>query len=176
MEGGMNVKKVAIFIFLIFLIVNNSDQEKRHPIVFFEPSQITPIQNKIILDKQFKKTDYFWVRGFSDPTGDRNKNIALSKQRAEEVKKRLVQNYGIKESQIVATFHGVDMTENVDNSQKRRVEIYSGSRHQIARLAEREIKNYNKSDTSVHDQKRLSSTEDSKKAGARRPSSRLNSL
>lgn len=63
------------------------------------------------------------ILGHADKTGDEAKNIALSKQRAENIKKQLVDNKTIANNIVSVKWYGSSKPLSENNDENRRVEV-----------------------------------------------------
>jgi outer membrane protein OmpA-like peptidoglycan-associated protein/Tol biopolymer transport system component len=116
---------------VVTLNEGSKDLPKRNPrknlSVYFESDQHSLVDEQIrqihkLLDPYLEDENVkLVVTGFADDDGDQNYNLNLSKKRAEEVKK-VMMNLGIKESSILYDGKGV-VESNLAKHQKRRVEI-----------------------------------------------------
>ena len=132
----MSTLRGLILFFIVTLILPESSWsiEKEHQTFFkFDEYTLTEFQ-KNRLDKAVQKiikNEALWVKGFSDPLGEENYNLKLSKKRAQAVRDYISKNYNFDLDKIKLSPIGIDRTAGVKFFLRRRVELFGGTYDEI---------------------------------------------
>ncbi len=103
------------------------------------------LKGKVLnLNQVPNKDSVFWIKGYIDPTRKKSYNIDLGIKRAINIKKALLNKYGLSKSQVKIVYYGEDLEESILNYQKRRVEIITRKTHKITQFIHEPIKQHEK--------------------------------
>jgi len=109
-EEIKNIPPTSIYFATGSSVISQSEKEKLYSVISIY--QKYPNETKIS------------IKGFTDGQGNADKNMALSKQRADEVKKLLINTFGINSATIVANYYGqLGSSGSSSNPYGRRVDV-----------------------------------------------------